>query len=60
MHFVNCVLKCAGCDLRVTADDIEDVDNCQNRIADIQNMYIEVSPGQVQIAVMFPGEERRC
>ncbi|EAA31414.3 hypothetical protein GE21DRAFT_7664 [Neurospora crassa] len=39
---VNCILLSAGCDQRVTEDDIRDPDNCQNRLADLQNVYAEV------------------
>ncbi|KAA8634993.1 hypothetical protein SMACR_03947 [Sordaria macrospora] len=38
---VNCILLSAGCDQRVTEDDIRDPDNCQNRLADLQNVYAE-------------------
>jgi len=40
---VNCVLLAAGCDQQVTVDDIQDPENCQNRLADLQNVYTEVS-----------------
>lgn len=40
---VNCILLSAGCDQRVTHDDIRDPENCSNRLADLQNVYTEVS-----------------
>jgi cohesin complex subunit SA-1/2 len=40
---VNCILLSAGCDQLVTADDILDPDNCQNRLADLQTVYADVS-----------------
>lgn len=39
---VNCILLSAGCDQLVTPDDIRDPENCQNRLADLQNVYAEV------------------
>lgn len=39
---VNCILASAGCDQKVDDDDIRDPDNCQNRLADLQNVYAEV------------------
>jgi hypothetical protein len=39
---VNCILLSAGCDQRVTEDDIRDPENCSNRLADLQNVYTEV------------------
>jgi len=42
-ELVNCILSSAGCDHQVTDDDIRDPDNCQNRLADLQNVYAEVS-----------------
>ncbi|KAL1861495.1 hypothetical protein VTK73DRAFT_7069 [Phialemonium thermophilum] len=38
---VNCILMSAGCDQLVTEDDIRDPENCQNRLADLQNVYAE-------------------
>jgi len=40
---VNCVLLSAGCNQLVTEDDIRDPENCHNRLADLQNVYAEVS-----------------
>ncbi|KAK3325693.1 UreD urease accessory protein-domain-containing protein [Apodospora peruviana] len=40
---VNCILSAAGCDQHVTGDDIRDPENCQNRLADLQNVYADVS-----------------
>lgn len=40
---VNCILLSAGCNQLVTEDDIRDPENCQNRLADLQNVYTEVS-----------------
>ena len=42
---VNFLLQCAGCDQRVTVDNINDVDNCAGRLTDIQLEYQEVSCG---------------
>lgn len=42
-ELVNCVLQCSGCDIQVTEDDIRDPDNCQNRLADIQGVWQDVS-----------------
>ncbi|KAK1754708.1 UreD urease accessory protein-domain-containing protein [Echria macrotheca] len=38
---VNALLAAAGCDQKITNDDIQDPDNCQNRLADLQNVYAE-------------------
>ncbi|PQE28444.1 stag domain-containing protein [Rutstroemia sp. NJR-2017a BBW] len=38
-ELVNFVLKSAGCDLKVTEDDINDTDNINGRIADLQEEY---------------------
>ncbi|KAK0639022.1 hypothetical protein B0T16DRAFT_235738 [Cercophora newfieldiana] len=38
---VNCILSSAGCNHHVTDDDIRDPENCQNRLADLQNVYAE-------------------
>ncbi|OBT76960.1 hypothetical protein VF21_04167 [Pseudogymnoascus sp. 05NY08] len=38
---VNCVLKCAGCDIKVTEDDINDPDNSPNRLNEIQDEHKE-------------------
>jgi cohesin complex subunit SA-1/2 len=38
---VNCVLKCSGCDVKVTEDDINDPDNSHNRLNDIQEEHKE-------------------
>jgi cohesin complex subunit SA-1/2 len=39
---VNCILSSAGCNHHITDDDIRDPENCQNRLADLQNVYAEV------------------
>ncbi|KAL5889961.1 cohesin complex subunit [Pyricularia oryzae] len=36
---VNCVLRSAGCDQEVNEDDINDPDNCPNRLAELQSLY---------------------
>lgn len=36
---VNFVLKCAGCDLQVTHEDIEDPDNCASKLGDLQDEF---------------------
>jgi cohesin complex subunit SA-1/2 len=38
-ELVNFVLKSAGCDLKVTEDDVNDADNINGRIADLQEEY---------------------
>lgn len=37
------MLKCAGCDAKVTDHDIEDVDGCTNKLSDLQDEYQAVS-----------------
>lgn len=39
---INCILRCAGCDLEVTVDDIRDPENIPNRLLDLQSVYQEV------------------
>lgn len=41
---INCILRCAGCDLEVTVDDIRDPENIPNRLLDLQSVYQEVRP----------------
>jgi cohesin complex subunit SA-1/2 len=41
--FVNFVLRCAGCDLEVTTDDIEDQDNVTGKLSDLQEEFQAVS-----------------
>ncbi|OAA64641.1 nuclear cohesin complex subunit [Niveomyces insectorum RCEF 264] len=36
---VNCILSAAGCDHHVTEDDINDPDNCSNRLTELQSIY---------------------
>ncbi|EOO02934.1 putative stag domain-containing protein [Phaeoacremonium minimum UCRPA7] len=36
---VNCVLLAAGCDQKVTEDDIRDPDNIQGRLSELQDVY---------------------
>ncbi|KAK4072527.1 hypothetical protein Trihar35433_4591 [Trichoderma harzianum] len=38
---INCILRCAGCDLEVTVDDIRDPENIPNRLLDLQSVYQE-------------------
>lgn len=40
---VNCILSAAGCDHHVTEDDINDPDNCSNRLTELQGIYEDVS-----------------
>jgi cohesin complex subunit SA-1/2 len=42
-ELVNFMLKAAGCDVHVTADDINDFDNAAGRLRDIQDEYQSVS-----------------
>lgn len=46
-EIVNFVLKCAGCDIEVTSDDIEDPDNCTSRLTDIQDEFQAVSTSEI-------------
>jgi hypothetical protein len=39
MDLVNCILKCAGCELRVTEDDVNDPDNIASRVDDMQEEF---------------------
>lgn len=43
-ELVNFILKCAGCDIKVTDDDIGDPDGASNRLTDIQDEYQRTSP----------------
>lgn len=43
MDLVNFVLRCCGCDLQVTEDDIRDPDNSEDRLTELQELYKEVS-----------------
>jgi cohesin complex subunit SA-1/2 len=43
MDLINCVLKCTGCDLQVTIDDINDPDNAPERLKDLQEQLEEVN-----------------
>jgi cohesin complex subunit SA-1/2 len=36
---VNFVLRSAGCELEVSDEDIEDPDNCANRLGDLQEEF---------------------
>ncbi|KAH7362970.1 hypothetical protein B0T11DRAFT_281817 [Plectosphaerella cucumerina] len=38
---VNFVLRCCGCDLQVTEDDIRDPDNSEDRLTELQELYKE-------------------
>lgn len=38
---VNFVLRSAGCDQEVDEDDINDPDNCPNRLAELQSLYAD-------------------
>jgi cohesin complex subunit SA-1/2 len=40
---VNCILKSAGCDLKVTEDDVNDPDNIPSKLNDMQDEYRGVS-----------------
>jgi cohesin complex subunit SA-1/2 len=42
-ELVNLVLKSAGCDLRVTDDDIEDPENIGGKLGELQEEYQAVS-----------------
>ena len=41
---INFVLKCAGCDIQTTEDDVGDPDGASNRLVDIQNEYTATAP----------------
>ncbi|KAL8421578.1 hypothetical protein RB596_002377 [Gaeumannomyces avenae] len=36
---VNCVLQAAGCQHQISEDDVNDPDNCENRLAELQSLY---------------------
>ncbi|RDL39778.1 Uncharacterized protein BP5553_04118 [Venustampulla echinocandica] len=38
-ELINFVLKCTGCNVPITEDDIEDPDNVEGRLADVQQEY---------------------
>ncbi|KAH6611078.1 hypothetical protein Trco_001098, partial [Trichoderma cornu-damae] len=40
-ELINCILRCAGCELQVTVDDIRDPENIPNRLLDLQGVYQE-------------------
>lgn len=40
---VNLILKCTGCNAKITEDDINDADNVNGRVTDLQDEYAEVS-----------------
>lgn len=39
MDLVNCILKCAGCELRVNEDDVNDPDNIASKVDDMQEEF---------------------
>ena len=39
MDLVNCILQCAGCELRVTEDDVNDPDNIASKVDDMQEEF---------------------
>ena len=39
MDLVNCILKSAGCELRVTEDDVNDPDNIASKVDDMQEEF---------------------
>jgi cohesin complex subunit SA-1/2 len=38
-ELINFILKCAGCTIRITEDDINDVDNVEGRLGDVQEEF---------------------
>jgi len=40
---VNCILKSAGCEMKVTEDDVNDPDNIPSKLNDMQDEYKGVS-----------------
>ena len=40
---VNCILKCTGCEIKVTEDDVNDPDNIPSKLNDMQDEYKGVS-----------------
>lgn len=40
---VNCILKSAGCEIKVTEDDVNDPDNIPSKLNDMQDEYKGVS-----------------
>lgn len=49
---VNFVLKCAGCDLQVTSEDIEDPDNCAGKLGDLQEEFQAVCGMSLALAFL--------
>jgi cohesin complex subunit SA-1/2 len=52
---VNLVLKSAGCDLQVTADDIQDPENIGSKLGELQEEYQAVStysPTRIPLVLM--------
>ncbi|KAL3417693.1 STAG domain-containing protein [Phlyctema vagabunda] len=47
---VNFILKSAGCEIEVTNDDIEDVDNIEQKITDIQEEFQATNPSDYPLA----------
>src|SRR5277367_2112737 len=42
-ELVNCILKSAGCEMKVTEDDVNDPDNIPSKLNDMQDEYKGVS-----------------
>jgi cohesin complex subunit SA-1/2 len=42
-EMINFILKCAGCDIGITEDDINDPDNVETRLQDVENEFQAVS-----------------
>jgi cohesin complex subunit SA-1/2 len=57
---INCILRCAGCDLEVTVDDIRDPENIPNRLLDLQSVYQEVRLGIAARTNLVGGNKINC
>lgn len=39
---INCILKCTGCELKITEDDVNDPDNIPSKLNEMQDEYRDV------------------
>jgi len=51
-EIVNLVLRCTGCEIEVAPTDIEDPDNCTNRLKDIQDEFQAVSYVELGLTII--------
>lgn len=50
-ELINTVIKCAGCNIQVTEDDVNDTENVEGRLGDLQEEYQAV--GSPSILLIF-------